>query len=315
MEPVASLVTEAGKDMKKILIVGGGGLLGSSLVKVITEESNWEVKVASRKFLADAKGYERWDSNSRSDWKEMILKERWKPDVIVNVAAMTNVDQCEIEREGAWKTNVELVSVIAEMARKVDAKVIQLSSDNIFDGVNGPYTEDDKAKPINYYGKTKLAAENVCLSSGIDCAIIRTMWLYGQSAMGKKTFVDWLIERVLGRETTRIAIDEIGNPTLTDDVAYAILKIIEKNLTGIVNIAGENRVSRWEWANRICDVYRIDKREMLVPVESAQLQREALRPLQSGFVTTKMASVLEFKAIDVEHGLYLLRIQKERETT
>ncbi|MGE3801030.1 MAG: sugar nucleotide-binding protein, partial [Candidatus Kapaibacterium sp.] len=104
-------------------------------------------------------------------------------------------------------------------------------------------------------------------------------------------------------------------PTLTDDVAYAILKIIEKNLSGIVNIAGENRVSRWEWANSICDVYRIDRREMLVPVESIELQREALRPLQSGFVTTKMASMLEFKAIDVEHGLYLLRIQKERGTT
>ncbi len=299
-------------ESRKILIVGGMGLLGTSLVKVMTEETDWQLMIAGKKYLADSNGYERWNSNSRAEWKRIILEERWKPSVIINAAAMTQVDICEEEREKAWKNNVELVSVIAEMARKVDAKVIQISSDYVFDGTEGPYTETDKPHPINYYGKTKLAAENVCLSSGIDCTIIRTMWLYGQSVSERRTFVDWVAEQVRKGEQIGIAVDEVGNPTLTDDVAYGVLKIIERGISGIINIAGEERISRWEWANRICRIYGLRETSTLKPVKSAELNRAAARPLQSGFVITKSATQLEFKPVTVDKGLQLLRIQRER---
>ena len=287
-------------------------MLGSSIVKVVTEESEWDVVVASRKFIADAEGYQRWNANGRSDWKELIVQERWKPDVIINTAALTDVDKCEVEREEAWRSNVELVTLITEVARKIDARVIQISTDYVFDGKEGPYTETDRPQPINYYGKTKLAAENICLSSGVDYTIVRTMWLYGESMAGKRTFVDWITEGVRRGDSLKIAGDEIGNPTLIDDIGYAILKVIERNIGGIINICGDERISRWEWAKNICSVFNKGSDKHLVEMRSTDLGRKALRPLNSGLVMTKANTLLDFKPVSVMQGLELVRIQKER---
>ena len=299
-------------DKHKILVVGGNGLLGSTMVRILSEETDWNVVVGTRTYLADNTGHERWDSTSRKDWKEKILTERWKPSVIVNTAAMTNVDKCEIEREEAWKTNVDMVEIIAEMARKVDARLIQISTDYIFDGENGPYTETDRPKPINYYGKTKLAAENVCLSSGVDASIIRTMWLYGSRTTEKRTFVDWVKGALMKEEDIKVVDDEFGNPTLTEDVGYAMVKIVEKEMRGVINIAGPDRISRWEWADSIRREFELQKKGNMERIQAQDLNRAAPRPLNSGLVTTKASSILEFNPIGVQKGLQVQRITQER---
>lgn len=300
------------REKKRVMIVGGGGLLGRAVAEMFRDETNWNIVIATRHYLVDVQGYEQWDSESRQDWKRIILDERWKPDVIVNAAAMTNVDQCELDRNKAWKTNVGLVEILTEMCRKVDARLVHISSDNVFDGVNGPYTETDRPNPVNYYGKTKLGAENVCLHSGVDCVVVRTMWLYGVAGEGKKTFVDWVVESLNRGDTIGIVSDEIGNPTLVDDVAYAIVKIIERGMRGIINIAGPDRISRRDWAERICALYNIDPTGKLKDVVSDGLGRPAKRPLESGLITTKASSLLDFKGLDVNKGMSLLRIVSER---
>lgn len=299
-------------EKKKIMVVGGGGLLGRTVAEMFRDETNWDIVIATRHYLVDVHGYEQWDSESRQEWKRIILDERWKPSVIVNAAAMTNVDQCEVDRNVAWKTNVGLVEILTEMCRKVDARLVHVSSDNVFDGVNGPYTETDRPNPVNYYGKTKLGAENVCLHSGVDCAVVRTMWLYGVGGEGKRTFVDWVVESLSRGDTISIVSDEIGNPTLADDVAYGIVKIIERGMRGIINIAGPERISRREWAERICDVYGISAEGQLRDMKSEDLHRAAKRPLASGLITTKASSLLDFKGLDVTNGMSLLRVVSER---
>lgn len=294
------------------MIVGGGGLLGRTLAEVFRDETDWHITIATRNYLVDVEGYEQWDSESRQDWKRIVLNERWKPDIIVNAAALTNVDRCELERDLAWKTNVGLVEILTEMCRKVDARLVHISSDYVFDGTAGPYTENDRPNPVNYYGKTKLGAENICLHSGVDCAVVRTMWLYGIAGEGKKTFVDWVLESLGRGDTIGVVTDEIGNPTLADDVAYAVVKIIESGMRGIVNVAGPDRISRLEWARKICSVYGIEPGDRLREVRSDELDRPAKRPLESGLITTRASSLLDFKGLDVTNGLSLLKVATER---
>ena len=299
-------------EKKRVMILGGAGLLGRSMAQILRDETEWDVVLATRDYLVDSHGYERWDSTSRAEWKRIVLSKRWNPDVIVNTAAMTNVDTCETEREAAWRTNVGLVEIITEMCRKIDAQVIQISSDYVFDGSAGPYTELDRPNPINYYGKTKLAAENVCLRSGVDCTIVRTMWLYGVAGEGKTTFSDWVVGSLKDGQTINIVSDEVGNPTFVDDVSYSVLKIIERRLRGIVNVAGPERMSRLEWAQIICKVNGINPKDQLKAIESIELSRKALRPLESGLVTTKASSLIEFKGLNVTNGTSTLRIALER---
>lgn len=299
-------------EKKRVMIVGGAGLLGRSMAVLFRDETDWDIVIATRSHLVDVNGYERWDSDSRSEWKRVVLDNRWRPDVIVNAAAMTHVDRCEEERELAWKTNVGLVEIITEMCRKIDARLVQISSDYVFDGVDGPYTENDRPNPINYYGKTKLAAENVCLRSGVDCAIVRTMWLYGVAGQGKRTFVDWVVESLAKGETIRVVTDEIGNPTLVDDVSYTAVKLIERGVRGVINVAGPDRMSRMAWAEEICRIYGLTPEGRLQPTTASALGRVAERPLNSGLITTKAASLLEFKGMDVSNGTSTLRVMSER---
>ena len=299
-------------ETRRVMIVGGGGLLGRSLAQVFRDETDWDVVLATRTHLVDMKGYERWDSDSRSEWKRIVLSERWKPNVIVNAAAMTNVDKCETERAEAWKANVGLVEIITEMCRKIDAWLVQISSDYIFDGHSGPYTELDRPAPINYYGKTKLAAENVCLRSGLESTIVRTMWLYGVAGEGKKTFSDWIVESLKNGESINVVSDELGNPTFVDDVSYGVLKLIERGVQGVVNVAGPERMSRMDWAEIVCKVYGIEPGKQLNAIHSGQLQRKAPRPIKSGLVTTKASSSLEFKGLSVVDGTSTVKITTER---
>jgi len=293
------------------MIVGGAGQLGQKLIEVFKRETDWEITSVIRNGIADNRGGEAFDTSSRQAWKRIILHERWRPNVIVNAAAMTDVDKCEVQREEAWRTNVQLVEHLTGMARTIDARFVQLSSDYVFDGMNGPYTETARPNPINYYGKTKLAAENICMRSGVEAAIVRTMWLFGYADNGKQNFVTWLVKQLLTTGIARVVDDEIGNPTLTDDLAYAIVSIIERDLRGIVNLAGPQVMSRFDFARQIAEEYNLDP-ERVTSIPSAALERAAKRPLQSGLLTFKAQSLMEIKLRSVRESLNIYRTQQKR---
>ena len=133
--------------------------------------------------------------------KELILD--FFPDIIINTAAYTNVDRSETEKETAWKINVNGVENIALYAWTVDAHLIHISTDYIFDGKNGPYSEEDKPLPIGYYGRTKLASENSIRTSGVRFSIVRTNILYGPAKYGRPDFVKWVINSLRANESIR----------------------------------------------------------------------------------------------------------------
>jgi dTDP-4-dehydrorhamnose reductase len=234
-----------------------------------------------------------------------------EPDVIVNCAAITNVDACELERETAWKVNVGGVENLIEASHRTDAMIVHVSSDYVFDGKNGPYTEDDRPEPLSYYGKTKLASENALLASGRKFFIARTLVLYGHATGVKANFVLWLVQSLEKKTPVRIVDDQIGNPTLADDLAYGLLRGVELEKTGIYNVAGRDIMSRYEFALRVADVFSLDH-SLITPIKTADLHQPAPRPLKSGLVTLKAEVDLGIKPSTVEEGLAILKNQIAR---
>lgn len=313
MELTASnLIVMEQEREKRILVVGANGTLGTRLIEMIRAESRYHIVAVTREYRADKEGYEKWSADVPKDWKEMSDAERWQADVVVNVAAMTDVDGCETDRERAWRSNVELVESIVNYCRRTDARLIQLSTDYVFDGTDGPYAENDRPNPINYYGRTKHAAENTCLNSSVEASIIRTMWLYGAApTSGKAPFSAWVREELKKSEPTSVVEDEYGNPTLYDDLAYALLKLIDKPGPTILHTVGKERVSRLEWAKTIASVEDA-KGKQFKGIPASSLKRKAERPLSSGLITNHPQLTGITGLTGVEEGERRSRVMAER---
>jgi len=228
--------------------------------------------------------------------------------VIINCAAYTDVDKCETERELCWKLNVDAVKNLIIAARLEDSKIVHYSTDYVFNGNKGPYTEEDKPNPISFYGRSKLASENALISSGVNYVIIRTMVLIGMGKNVKPNFALWMINKLRNNEPINIVDDQIGNTTMADDLAYGSLKIVEKDCKGIYNIAGSDIISRLEYAMILCEVFKLNK-NLISPIKTSQLNQPASRPLNSGLITNKASSELGFQTMDSLEGLRLLKVQ------
>ena len=300
--------------MKRVLVTGANGLLGQQLAHIFSQELKYELLLTSHHptfFLNHHPllDYTQLDITSKSDVKSLVTS--FRPDVIINAAAMTNVDACESQRELAWKINVHGVENLVDVARTIRAKLIHVSTDYVFDGLRGPYEEDDRPNPINYYGKTKLASENVVRTGDIRFAIARTIVLYGCGKNVKQNFALWVIDSLKNGKPIRAATDQISNPTYVHDLAFGILRIIEQDAEGVYHLSGSERVSRYEFAERAAAVFDFDK-GLITPVKSEELQQAARRPLNTGFITLKVETELGFKPCDVTQGLMMLKRELQR---
>ena len=272
--------------MENIIITGVNGLLGQKLLdKATANFSILGVDIHDQPFYQkkDFK-YLKLDITDRRSVKEMILK--FYPHFIINTAAMTDVDGCEIHKEQCWKINVEAVENIVYAARKIGSKIVQISTDYIFDGKSGPYNENENSSPLGYYGKSKLASENVLIQSELDHAVLRTMILYGFGIKVRANFVTWLISALKRKQKVTIVTDQMGSPTLVDDLAAAIIKIIQLNKWDTFHIAGSEIIDRYSFAHKIAEIFGLDK-ELIFPITTADLKQKAPRPLNSGLVIEK----------------------------
>jgi dTDP-4-dehydrorhamnose reductase len=293
----------------KILITGANGLLGQAITSIFSRETDYELiltSVEEKAYLDYGYNYQVLDITKKENVKNIIGF--YTPDVIINCAAFTDVDKCETERELSWKINVDGLKNIIIAARKNESKIIHYSTDYIFDGKNGPYTEESVPNPISFYGREKLASENALVTSDVQFAIIRTLVLYGIGNNVKPNFALWMIDSLRNNNPVNIVTDQISNVTIIDDLAYGTLKIIEKNCTGVYNIAGSDILSRYEFAMKMCEVFKFNK-ELVRPITTEMLNQAAPRPLKSGLTTYKMESELGFKPMDSLEGLRLLKVQ------
>lgn len=300
-------------EIERILVVGSNGLLGQKVAEQLVRGFNYHVTLTSIETAPvrelAAAPYLQADITNRKSVKDLVGTVN--PDVIINCAAMTNVDACETEREIAWKINVGGVEHLIDAARKKPATIVHVSSDYVFDGKNGPYSEDDRPEPLSYYGKSKLASENVLRTSGLPYFIARTMVLYGHAEGVKANFALWLVNSLKDGQTVRIVDDQIGNPTLVDDLAFGLIRAVEMQRTGLYNVAGRDIVSRFDFAVALAKAFGLDASH-IQPIKTSQLNQPAARPLRSGLITLKAEVDLGLKLSGVDQGLAILKTQLAR---
>ncbi|HTY12224.1 MAG TPA: dTDP-4-dehydrorhamnose reductase [Bacteroidota bacterium] len=294
--------------MKRVLICGSNGLLGQRLALKLGYETEYEVLNTShhRQFVLDRHlfDYTQLDITNKGDVKSLVSS--FRPDIIVNAAAMTNVDACETQRELAWKVNVVGVENLVEIARRINSLLIHISTDYVFDGKNGPYKETDRVNPINYYGKTKQAGENVILAAGIPAAILRTIVVYGTGINIKNNFALWVINSLREGKNIRCVDDQIANPTHVGDLASGVVKVIERDRPGLYHIGGANAVSRNEFAVKAAEIFGLNP-ALIQKVKSVELNQIAQRPLVTSLVTAKAEKELDFRPMTLAEGLELMK--------
>ena len=290
----------------RILITGSNGMLGQRAVQFYSSRENIELLATSveEKSVFDSVEYTQVDIKDRDNIKKVIYD--YCPDFIVHTAAFTNVDLSEKLREDAWKINVKGVEYIAEAARTIDAHIIHISTDYIFDGKNGPYDENAIPDPVGYYGRTKLASENTLRISGTFFTILRTNVLYGIAQNSRPDFVRWVINSLSKNENIRIVKDQINNPTFIDDLVQGINKIIEFRKTGVYNIGGKEFLSRFDFTLRIAEYFNLDKK-LILPITTDELKQPARRPLKSGLLILKAETELGYKPHTISESLAAIK--------
>ncbi|MBF4465664.1 dTDP-4-dehydrorhamnose reductase [Flavobacterium sp. LC2016-12] len=223
--------------MKKILVTGGNGQLGSELAVLSLEypQYNWVFADRNKVTLDDLD-------------KLSIQLDEINPDVILNCAAYTAVDRAEIEKELAFTVNHLAVELIAKYAEKKNIKLIQISTDYVFEGSSSvALREDAETNPINIYGESKRAGEVACLKENPNSIIVRTSWVYSKFG---NNFVKTMQRLMEERDTINVVNDQVGSPTYAADLANAMMIILEyKNwIPGIYNYSNEGEISWYEFA-------------------------------------------------------------------
>jgi len=292
----------------RILIIGSNGMLGQRLTEFYKLSGDVELLTCSiedKSFIKDVE-YRKLDITDVSEVKSVVMD--FFPDEIINTAAFTNVDGAEKEKELAWKINVGGVKNIARYAQAIDAHIVHISTDYVFDGKNGPYSETDKPNPIGYYGRTKLASENELKVSGARFSVVRTNVLYGPAKFGRPDFVKWVVSSLRNGTEIKIVTDQFGNPTFIDDLVFGIDAIVERQAESTYNIGGKDFLTRFQFTMKIAEFFELDK-SLIKPIITADLHQLAARPLKSGLVISKAKSELGYNPHSVNDALKIM--QKE----
>ncbi len=295
---------------ERILVTGCHGLLGQKLVSLLapTNEITGIDLHPETHLRGGTFQYRPLDLTQSSELLDAVIE--IKPTVIVNTAAMTGVDRCEEERDLCWRINVLAVETLLRAARKVKAHLIQISSDYVFDGKHPPYAETDPTNPLGFYGKSKLASENILRGSTIRYTIVRTQVLYGAAPGVRPNFVDFVLQKLQRGDPFSIVDDQIGNPTLADDLAEGIARIVQLRRTGIYHLSGSESLSRYDFARRIALQFGEDP-ELIKPMKTQTLQQKAPRPQNSTFCLDKIWNDLRLRTHGVSDGLQIFQRQLE----
>lgn len=228
--------------------------------------------------------------------------QKFHPDVIIHLAALTDVEKCEIEPKLAYLINTKATEKIVKETERIGCFLIYLSTDYVFDGKKGMYDENDSANPINQYGKTKLDGEKAVEKCKSPWAIIRTSTPFGNHST-KKTFPIWVIENIQKNNTISLLEDQFTSPTYVPNLTEMILDIMSQNLVGFFHLSGSTRISRYEFAKMIVEKLNLDK-SLLIPVKMNEMSWKAKRPLDSSLDVSKANLILNKKPFSVEHSLH-----------
>lgn len=297
--------------MKRILVTGSNGLLGQKITDLSLSDPEIEL-------IASSKGPNRHPVKEGYRYEELdildplsikMLVDKHHPDTIINTAAMTNVDTCETERENCYALNVEAVKYLVEVCESRNIQLIHISTDFIFDGEKGPYSEYDTPNPLSYYGQTKLEAEKLIQGSSCPWVILRTIIVYGiVNDMSRSNIVLWAKGALEKGDHINVVNDQWRMPTLAEDLAGCCLLAAKKNAQGIFNASGKDLMSIIELVERVAEYWKLDK-SLIRPISADSLNQTAKRPKKTGFILDKAIRELDYNPRSFEEGLAFLDTQ------
>ena len=297
---------------KKILLTGANGLLGQKLVELITATNEFELIATGRgtNRLPFQHGYTylSLDITDKHAVNEAFTSH--KPTIVIHGAAMTNVDQCELEKEACWIQNVIATKNIAEAAQVHNSFLIHLSTDFIFDGNKGPLTEDEKPAPISFYGYSKLAAEELIIKmTDLRWSIARTVLVYGIAHdMSRTNIILWVKKSLEDKKNIKVVDDQWRTPTLAEDLAMGCYLIAQKEAIGIFNISGKDFLNPYQMAMKVVDFFKLDS-SYITKADSSTFTQPAMRPPKTGFIIDKAQKELGYNPHSFDEGIAILARQ------
>lgn len=298
----------------KILITGSNGLLGQKLVHQLKKDASVSLIATARgqNRLSDQEGYlyKSLDITDRDAVLELCMA--LKPDVIINTAAITNVDYSEEHKEATDTLNVDAVSYLLEACKQNNTHLVHLSTDFIFDGEAGLYDETATPNPLSYYGWSKLKAEELILQSGVSASILRTVLVYGVAEeMSRSNIVLWAKGALENGTPIKVVNDQYRTPTLAEDLAQGCILAAKKRAQGVYNISGPDYMSVLELVQRVGAFWQLDT-SVIQETDSTTLSQLAKRPPKTGFILNKAKEELGYAPHTFEEGLAVVSAQLKR---
>jgi dTDP-4-dehydrorhamnose reductase len=290
--------------MQKILITGANGFLGYYLTERLLQKGYNAVATGKGECRLPFKGelftYESMDFTDAESIKKTFAKHR--PDIVIHSGAISKPDECELNKENAFQTNVTGTVYLLNTSATYQSFFIFISTDFVFDGETGMYKEDDDRKPVNYYGETKLLAEDEVMKYGNGWSIVRTVLVYGSPVTGRDNILTNTAKALKKGERLKIFDDQIRTPTYVDDLAKGIIDMIEKKATGIYHLSGEDVRTPYQMAVAVAQHLALDA-SLITPVREVEFSQPARRPLKTGFDISKAKKDLGYQPVSFEQGL------------
>jgi dTDP-4-dehydrorhamnose reductase len=288
----------------KFLVTGSAGLIGQNVVQDL-EKQKHEV-------------YSAFHDNKPTDGIPTILDladfeeikqamHKIKPDVVIHLAAMTNVDLCETEKELAYTLNSKATETLANETAKIKSFFVYVSTDYVFDGKIGMKNEKDAPNPLGNYGKTKLEGELSLNNLASNWVILRTSTPFGIHSK-KKSFPLWVKENLESKKEIKVLVDQFTSPTYVPNLSKMIVEVATKQINGIIHLAGATRISRYDFALMIGKKLGLDT-TLLIKAKIDDMNWKAQRPKDSSLDVTKASEILKEKPMDIEQSIELFLSQ------
>jgi dTDP-4-dehydrorhamnose reductase len=292
----------------KVLVTGANGLLGQHLVAKLLQLKYTVVAIgrgpARLPFPAESYTYHDVDISTELSVHRVFSVEQ--PDIVVHAAAITQVDECEVNQEVCERVNVQGTSHVIINAEQFARKLIYISTDFVFSGEKGNYAEDDDMGPVNWYGFTKMQAESLVETCEMPWAIVRTCLVYGNSLMGTRTnIISWVKENLSASKPIKVVSDQVRTPTFVQDLVTGIMLIIEQNAEGVFHIAGGDVLTPYDMAIKSAAFFGLDA-SLMTKVDASTFSQPGRRPLKTGFNISKATQELAYKPISFDEALKLM---------
>ena len=280
-------------------MTGSAGLIGQQLVKDLSESN--QVFSSYNESIPEFGEPIRMDLRDQTEISSVFNEK--KPDIVIHLGAMTDVDHCERDKSSATEINAKSTEIIAKECSNQNSFLVYLSTDYVFDGNSGMYNEIDTTNPIGHYGKSKLAGERSVENFSSEYCIARTSTPFGLHSK-KKSFPTWIIENLEQKNQINVLTDQITSPTYIPNLSQMLIEIAERKITGILHVSGASKMSRYDMACMIADKLDYDQ-SLLNPAIMSQMNWDAERPKNSSFDVSKAASILHQKPQTIEESIEL----------